>query len=275
MDRSWRLGQALRKRFALGLLVLVLACGVRVGWDAARLWAFGSQATIPLAAKPVAPSETQKSALALQPVEFDGAAALELQMPAALRQAVRGELEPWVLAWRVPIPNFRLDQLARTTVRPLDPNELQEFDGNAQGQDLRLLYLCLPGMDPLKLADPYLDLELSQSGDHVVARRTGSPGVALIDLAKKTRQRALPAPAFGRFDGARWVDATRLLVLASERIEANPFAGGPVLYLVDLERSTVTRYAGPSAPFDEFVAVRRELDRKMKVGNRSIVFASI
>ena len=102
-------------------------------------------------------------------------------------------------------------------------------------------------------------------------------GVALVEFA-------LVAPIllvllFGMLDFGRvfnyWIDATHLLVLASERIDANPFGGGPVLYVVDLAAATVTRYAGPSVPYDDFEAVRAELDRKMKVGNRDLDFASI
>jgi hypothetical protein len=274
MDPVQRVVSALKRRIITAVVLVVVAAGARMGMDIVR-WVAGTPATIPRDTVRAVVDDSTRARVNAQPLVLDGAADLELQLPAELRNRIRSELEPWVLAWRVARPNFRLDQLARTEVRPLGAQGLEPFDGNADGQDLRLLYLCLPGMDPLKLADPFLDLELTQSGDRIVARRVGSPGVALIDLERKTRQRALTAPPFGRFDGARWIDATHLLVLASERIEPNPFAGGPVLYVVDVEAETVTRYAGPVVPYDEFVGVRKELDRKLEVGNRAIDFASI
>ena len=275
MEPFGRLLRALKKRFVLGLVVTVLACGARVGWDAAKLWAFGKPATIPPVATRAAAMDSVRAKALADPLVLDGAAPLDRQLPVELRQQLRPELESWVLAWRVPRPNFRLDQLARTETRPINETDLQVFDGNAEGEDLRLLYLCLPGMDPQKLADPYLDIVLTQHGEKITARRIGSPGVDLIDLATKTKRRALSAPPFGRFDGARWIDGSHLIVLASERIEDNPFGGGPVLYVVDVRDETVTRYAGPSVPYDDFVAVRAELDRKLRLGNREIDFASI
>jgi hypothetical protein len=275
MSQFSRLWTALRKRLVLGLIVTVLACGARVGWDAARIWVVGTPASIPLAAKRAAAMDSARAKAMVEPLVLDGAAPLERQLPSELRSRIRPEIESWVLAWRVPRPNFRLDQLALTGTRALSDGGLEIFDGNAEGQDLRLLYLCLPGMDPSKLADPYLDLQLTQSGGRVVARRVGDPGVELIDLEHKTKRRALNAPPFGRFDGAYWIDATHLLVLASERIEENPFGGGPVLYVIDVRDETVTRYAGPSVPYAEFVGVRSELDRRLRLGNREIDFASI
>ena len=65
------------------------------------------------------------------------------------------------------------------------------------------------------------------------------PGVALIDLEHKTMQVALSAPPFGRFDGAHWIDATHLLVLASERIDARARR----LHLVDPARVIERGYA--------------------------------
>src|SRR6185436_7078970 len=82
MDPFWRFFRAVRKRFALAVIVMVLAGGARVGWDAARLWVFGTPATIPTQTKRAAALDSMRSKAIADPLVLDGAAPIELQLPA-------------------------------------------------------------------------------------------------------------------------------------------------------------------------------------------------
>jgi len=72
-----------------------------------------------------------------------GDAALTRQLPADVKEALKGEIEPWLFAWRVGLGTFRVDELGATGTRPLALDRIEPFDGNAPGEDLRLLHLAL------------------------------------------------------------------------------------------------------------------------------------
>src|SRR5438445_808672 len=75
---------------------------------------------------------------------FPDAAPADRQLPADVVEALKGSAESWTLAWRADLGTFRLDQMARTWTRPLaaDP---EPYDGNAEGEDLRLTFFAMPG----------------------------------------------------------------------------------------------------------------------------------
>lgn len=203
-----------------------------------------------------------------------GDAPLDQQLPAEVKDALKGDIEPWLFAWRVGLGTFRVDELALTGTRPLALDRLEPFDGNAPGEDLRLLHLALPSPAGAILLDPYLDWTLTSRDDQVYARRDGPPTVALIDLKSRVRQRLFDAKSpFGRFDGAIWLDADRFVVFAAERFEPNPWRGGPVLYLVDLKAETVMRYQGPGLDFDSFRMVEKDLDRRFRSTLPDVIFS--
>jgi hypothetical protein len=77
-----------------------------------------------------------------------------------------------------------------------------------------------------------------------------------------------------RIDGAFWLDDSRFVVFAGERLEANPWRGGPVLYVVDLEKASVERYAGPGSDHDDFVLVSHDLDRLFRKRLPEVTFAA-
>jgi hypothetical protein len=196
------------------------------------------------------------------------------QLPALIKQSLKGEIEPWLFAWRVGLGTFRVDQLANTGTRPLAEGGLEPFDGNAPGEDLRLLHLALPSPGGETVLDPYLDWTLTAQGEHVIARRDGRAAVAVIDLRSKVRQRLLDArPPFGRFDGAMWLDAQRCVLYAAERFDANPWRGGPVLYVVDMVDGTVTRYQGPGVDFAGFKLVEKDLERRFRLRMPNLRFS--
>jgi len=211
------------------------------------------------------------AALAAVP-EFPDAAPLEMRLPADVADALKGSAEPWLFAWRVGVGTLRVDQLARTWTRPL-PADREVFDGNADGEDLRLTFLDLPGPNGTTALDPYGEWTLVQQGEFVHARRLAPPSVAYIDLANHERRRVLVlSDRWARMDGALWLDADRFVVFAGERFEANPWSGGPVLYVVDVRRQTVTRYAGPAADYEGFTTVAHDLDRIFRKRFTAIVF---
>lgn len=195
------------------------------------------------------------------------------QLPEGVKVALKGGIEPWLFAWRVGLGTFRVDELARTGAHPLALDRLEPFDGNAPGEDLRLLHLALPSPGGYAVLDPYLDWTLSARDEQVYARRDGRPTIALIDLRSHVRQQLFDArPPFGRFDGAQWLDADHFVVYAAERFEPNPWRGGPVLYLVDLPAGTATRYAGPAVDFAGFRLVEQDLERRFRKGMPDLIF---
>ena len=123
MDFVRQILRQLRKRLVLGVVLAVVAAGVRTGMDVVRAVVVGTPATIPTEAKRTAAMDSARVKAMAEPLVLDGAAPLERQLPFELRNQVRSEIEPWVLAWRVPRPNFRLDQLAKTDTRPLDAEQ--------------------------------------------------------------------------------------------------------------------------------------------------------
>jgi len=203
-----------------------------------------------------------------------GDAAPAKQLPDDVKRALRGTIEPWLFAWRVGLGSFRLDELASTGTQELALDRMEPFDGNAPGEDLRLLHFSLPSPTGTTLLDPYLDWTLTEAADGVRARRDGDPAVALIDLKTRVRRTLLDArPPNGRFDGAYWLDDHRVVLLAAERFDANPWRGGPVLYLVDLNEGKVTRFEGPACDFDAWKAVESDLERRFKKGLPELRFS--
>src|SRR6188472_4114774 len=93
-----------------------------------------------------------------------GDAAAAKQLPADVKEALKGEIEPWLFAWRVGLGTFRVDELGATGTRPLALDRLEPFDGNAPGEDLRLLHLALPSPGGTTLLDPYVDWTLTTDG---------------------------------------------------------------------------------------------------------------
>lgn len=196
------------------------------------------------------------------------------QLPDDVKRALRGTIEPWLFAWRVGLGTFRLDELASTDTHELALDRMEPFDGNAPGEDLRLLHFALPSPTGTTLLDPYRDWTLTEASEGVRARRDGDATVDLIDLKARVRRTLLDArPPYGRFDGAFWLDDRRIVLLAAERFDANPWRGGPVLYLVDLDADKVTRFAGPDLDFDAWKAVEADLERRFKKGLPALHFS--
>jgi hypothetical protein len=201
--------------------------------------------------------------------EFPDAAPGDRQLPDPVRLAMRRPLESWTVDWRRALPSLRLDQFARSGVSSFAAEETSVFDGNVEGADLRLLYLALPSPDVLVALDPFVGLELEAGGGRVHAVRGEEPGAVLLDLRQKTERRLLDLPAGAWVDGAHWIDATRAVALVDE-----PVRGGrrPTLYLIDLERENVTRFAGPVASEAASREARVELDRRFRAARPEIVF---
>jgi hypothetical protein len=207
------------------------------------------------------------------PAVLEGDAPAEKQLPADVKDALKGTIEPWLLAWRVPLGTFRATELVRTGERPLPEDDVSPFDGNAEGVDLRLLYLAIPSPRGNVLLDPHLEWTLAGEADRVRATRDGLPGAELIDLSTRIRQHVLNARGPGaRVDGGAWIDDTRFVVFAAERFEPNPWCGGPVLYVVDTTRGTVTRYAGPGTDYDGYRAVGGGFDRRFRAALPQVAF---
>jgi hypothetical protein len=211
------------------------------------------------------------AALAAVP-EFPDAAPPAVRVPKDVAESLKGSAEPWLFAWRVGVGTFRLDQLARTWTRPLAP-DLEVFDGNADGEDLRLTFLAMPGPNGTTALDPYREWTLVQEGEFVHARRLAAPSVDYIDLANHERRRVLLlSDRWSRVDGALWIDNTRFVIFAGERFAANPWSGGPVLYVVDVAKETLTRYEGPGGDYEGFQTVGHDLDRIFRKRFASLIF---
>ncbi len=225
------------------------------------------------AAAPAAPDSPAHGApVDPQALHFADAAPADRQLLAELQRELRGPLETWVFAWRIGLGTFRLDQLARQGVTEITNEDVEPWDGNAEGEDLRLLHLAIPSPDVTRLVDPHLDLDLSARGAVVLARRWRSPGVALVDLKRRYIHRMLSGGENVRFDGAHWIDRDRFVVMAAERRNARSFEGGPVLYLVDLREEKITRYEGPVGDRAAWEDVRRELERRFRVDRPVLAF---
>jgi hypothetical protein len=257
---------------------LLFVCGCAAGDDEEAARALAAAAAKPktaldVQADRVAATGARVGAQGAGPA-LVGDAPADRQLPPDVKAALRGEIEPWLFAWRAALGTFRADELARTDTRPLALDRLEPFDGNAPGEDLRLQYLALPSPGGGTVLDPYVDWSLDAREELVHARRDGPPTVALIDLRSRVRQRLFDArPPFGRFDGAHWLDAHRFVVFAAERFAPNPWRGGPVLYVVDLEAATVTRYAGPGVDFTGFRDVEKELERRFRSTLPNLIFS--
>jgi hypothetical protein len=265
-----------KPRFAALACAALLVCGCAPDDDAPARLAARAQAK-PASALDVQAARAAETGAALGAQGADpgllGDAPPEQQLPADVKTALKGEIEPWLFAWRVSLGTFRVDELAKTGTRPLALDRTEPFDGNAPGEDLRLLYLALPSPGAGSVLDPYLDWTLSARGDQVWARRDGRGAIALIDLKSHVRQRLFDARApFGRFDGAVWLDADHFVVYAAERFEPNPWRGGPVLYVVDLAAGTATRYQGPAVDFDGFKPVEQDLERRFRNTLKDVIF---
>jgi len=207
------------------------------------------------------------------PAVLDGDAPAEKQLPADVEDALKGTIEPWLIAWRVPLGTFRVTELARTGEQVLPEDDATPFDGNAEGADLRLLYLAIPSPGGGILLDPHLEWTLEGEAGHVRATRDGLPGAELIDLSTRIRTHVLDARGPGaRVDGAAWIDDGRFVVFAAERFESNPWSGGPVLYVVDTTRGTVTRYAGPETDYEGFRTVGGGFDRRFRAALPDVAF---
>ena len=219
--------------------------------------------------KTVLDDEAQRAAQTAQapgalagPARLLGDAAPGRQLPADVGEALRGSVEPWMFTWRAGLGTFRLEELARTDTQPLDPDDADAFDGNAEGVDLRLLYLAMPSPDGQLLLDPYLGWTLEGSGRHVKATREDFAGVALIDLHAHVTRPVLDGRGPGaRIDAAMWLDEHRFIVFAAEQIGAKPWRGGPVIYVVDLAAKSITRYAGPSGDQGVYASVEADFER--------------
>ena len=207
------------------------------------------------------------------PTVLEGDAPAEKQLPADVQGAIKGTIEPWLIAWRVPLGTFRATELARTDQQALPEDDVTPFDGNAEGADLRLLYLAIPSPAGGILLDPHLEWTLAGEPGHVVAARDRSPGAELIDLTTRIRTHVLDARGPGaRVDGAAWIDDDRFVVFAAERFESNPWRGGPVLYVIDIAHGTVTRYAGPETDYEGFRTVGGGFDRRFRAALPDVVF---
>ncbi|MEP7027331.1 MAG: hypothetical protein ABI960_01940 [Candidatus Eisenbacteria bacterium] len=209
------------------------------------------------------------------PAVLAGDAPEAKQLPADVQEALKGSVEPWLFAWRAALGTFRATELANTGSRALVEDDVVPFDGNAEGQDLRLLYLATPSPGGAVLLDPHLEWTLSGEAGRVRATRGGWPGVEMIDLTTHIRQRVLEAKGPGaRIDGAVWLDERRFVVFAAERLVPNPWRGGPVVYLVDLASRRVTRFAGPGCEYRAYREVGSGFDRRFRAGLPGVGFES-
>jgi hypothetical protein len=265
----------LRSRFAAlaGAALVIYGCGASDNEEAARLASPPKPLTaLDVEAARAAATAGAPGAQGAGP-GFVGDAPAAQQLPADAKIALKGEIEPWLFSWRVSLGTFRVEELAQTGTRPLALDRLEPFDGNAPGEDLRLLHLALPSPGGTTVLDPYLDWSLTARGDQVYAHRDGRATVALIDLKSHVRQHLFDARApYGRFDGAQWLDADRFVVYAAERFEPNPWRGGPVVYLVDLAAGTATRFQGPAVDYAGFKLVEKDLERQFRKGLPDVIF---
>src|SRR5688572_5216583 len=174
-------------RFHLVTLALAaaLACGCAADDDGPPEAPPRAQTALDVEAARVARTGAAPGAQVATPLLGDAAAAK--QLPADVKEALKGEIEPWLFAWRVGLGTFRMDELGATGTRPLALDRLEPFDGNAPGEDLRLLHLALPSPGGTTLLDPYVDWTLTSDGTNVRAARDGEPTVALIDLKSRVR----------------------------------------------------------------------------------------
>ena len=267
-ERAWRAGAAV----AMGAtLAFAAGCGLVPGFRGGTASAPAQDAAVATHAVHVARPDSVNANYG--PLQLADSAPEAAQLPKDVTDALRGSIEPWVFAWRAGLGTCRLDQFERTGSWPISLENLEPYDGNAEGEDLRLLYLAIPSPTVTQVADPYLDWSLVQDGEIVRAHRDGLPGVALIDLGQRVRQRLIAARAPGdRIDDALWIGEQRLVVLAAERTGKNPYRGSPVVYVLELGRGTVSRYEGPAGDFEACETVRRALERRLHARLKDLVF---
>jgi hypothetical protein len=250
-----------------GLLIVALVaagCGGGNSTTAGSTASSRTERKLDVEAARVAATSDSNASVALAP-GYLGEAPAEKQLPDDVKESLKGTIEPWLFAWRAGLGIFRVDQLALTDTQPLSDDDTEPYDGNAEGEDLRLLHFALPAIGGENVLDPFLDWTLSSHGNQTVAHHAGSPGVALIDLKGHLRRRLFdPHEPEGRIDGAYWLDERRFVVFAAERFVPNPWSGGPVIYLVDLEADTAARYEGPAGDYDSFKSVSETLDRRFQ-----------
>jgi hypothetical protein len=255
------------------LLVLLLAPGLLqgcgMGSPGGRAAATGSTPTAGGPSSPVAArdSAADRFARALRR-EPDP----DRQLPPAVLAGLRPGAEDWVLAWRVGLGVFRLEQLERDRELALPPDTMAVFDAGRADQELRLRHLYVPSPDASLLVDVRLDWTLEERDGLVHARRTGSGGVLLVRLRDHVQQRILQPGPGGRVDGAVWIDPGTVAILASEPRSGNHGAGGPVVHVVDLARGCETRFVGPTTDADTFAQVGRRLDDAFRHQSPDLVF---
>ncbi|MGH7725273.1 MAG: hypothetical protein ACREOU_07565 [Candidatus Eiseniibacteriota bacterium] len=220
----------------------------------------------------VAPPPSRPRTADPNALHFSDAAPPDKQLSSELQRDLRGPLESWVFAWRIGLGTFRLDQLEQKSVTKLTNDEVAPWDGNAEGEDLRLLHLAIPSPEATRVVDAHMDLELVPRGELVRARRVRPAGVALIDLKRRFIHRVLWGEEDTRYDGAQWIDGDRFVVMAAERKEARLFEGGPVLYLIDLREETITRYQGPLGDRNAWDKVQSEVERRFRQERQTLAF---
>src|SRR5688572_28970864 len=161
-------------RFHLVTLALAaLACGCASD-DGPPPMPLRARTAIDVEAARVARTGAAPGAQGVGPA-LQGDAAPEKQLPAEVKDSLKGEIEPWLFAWRAGLGTFRMDELGATGTRPLALDRLEPFDGNAPGEDLRLLHLALPSPGGTTLLDPYVDWTLTSDGTNVRAAPDGEP----------------------------------------------------------------------------------------------------
>jgi hypothetical protein len=255
---------------ALALAALVLF-GCSSGDDAPPPEPPHVQTALDVEAARAAATGTAPGAQGAGPM-LEGDAALAKQLPADVKEALKGEIRAVAVRWRVGLGTFRVDELGATGARPA-----ARPDGAVRrqraGEDLRLLHLAMPSPGGTTLLDPYVDWTLTSDGTTVRAVRDGDPTVELIDLKNRVRQRLFDArQPYGRIDGAIWLDetASRFSPPSASRRTRGSAA---VLYLVDLSKESVTRYEGPPLDFEGFKLVEKDLERRFRKNLPDVLFS--